>query len=69
MNSYVRIEAIIQNYSGQNICHVYKKKKTMVWIIMLKSLIKRGIIYRQKILLVCKNKFHICFPITQNRVQ
>lgn len=25
MNSYVRIEAIIQNYSGQNVCQAIKK--------------------------------------------
>lgn len=27
MNSYVGIETVIQNSSGQNICHVNKKKK------------------------------------------
>lgn len=46
MNSYVRTKAIIQDYSGQIICHVNKKKKAMVWIVILKSLIEWIIIYR-----------------------
>lgn len=46
MNSYVSTKAIIQNYSGQNICYVNKKKKAMIWIAILKSLIEWIIMYR-----------------------